>query len=172
MAKLQVDDSRKQFLSDLVGGVQTVLTSLVANTGGEFGTRGESYIGVILVLSSCIIVGLHNILEMLIRVLIRISGSLYVAVGIAMMVAGLFELKSNASLFYLPVERNKLVTSGIFRFVRHPVYGGLVLLCMGLSINSQRWEKVVLSVVLGIVLVRALLYLSQLYPFSCIYFVF
>jgi len=152
VAKLQVDESRTKFLSDLISGVQTVLTSLVANTGGEFGTRGESYMGIILVLACSIIIGLHSVLEMLIRFLIRVSGSLYVAVGIAMIIAGLFELKSNASLFYLPIERNKLVTSGIFRFVRHPVYGGLLLLCIGLSITSQRWDKMVLSVVLGVVL--------------------
>lgn len=153
VAKLQVDESRKKFLGDLVSGVQIVLTSIVANTGGEFGTRGESYMGIILVLSCSIIIGLHSVLEMIIRVLIRISGSLYVAVGIAMITAGLFELKGNASLFYLPIERNKLVTSGIFRMVRHPVYGGLLLLCIGLSITSQRWDKMVLSVVLGVVLV-------------------
>ena len=157
VAKLQADESRKKFLSDLVTGVQTTLTSLVANTGGEFGTRGESYMGIILVLACSIIIGLHGVLEMLIRVLIRVSGSIYVAVGIAMIAAGLFELKANASLFYLPIERNKLVTSGIFRFVRHPVYGGLLLLCIGLSITSQRWDKMVLSVVLGVVLVSVLI---------------
>ena len=153
VAKVQGDETRKQFLSELFSGVQTVLGSLVSNTGGEFGTRGESYMGIILVLSCSIIIGLHSVLEMLIRVLIRVSGSLYVAVGIAMMIAGFFELKGNASFFYLPIERNKLVTTGIYRMVRHPVYGGLLLLCIGLSITSQRWDKMVLSVVLGVVLV-------------------
>jgi protein-S-isoprenylcysteine O-methyltransferase Ste14 len=155
VAKLQGDDSRKKFLGDLVSGVQATLTALVANTGGEFGTRGESYMGIILVLSCSIIIGLHSVLETLIRVLIRVSGSLYVVVGIVMIAAGLFELRANASLFYLPVEKNKLVTSGIFRMVRHPVYGGLLLLCIGLSITSQRWDKMVLSVVLGVVLVSS-----------------
>jgi protein-S-isoprenylcysteine O-methyltransferase Ste14 len=153
VAKLKADDTRNKLMAEVAGTIQVVLSSIVSNTGGEFGTRGESYIGIILVLSCSIIIGLHSVLEIIIRFLIRISASLYVVVGIAMVLAGLFELKANTSLFYLPIERNKLVTSGIFRFVRHPVYGGLLLLCIGLSISSQRWDKMVLSVVLGVVLV-------------------
>ena len=172
MAKLQGDETRKKFLSELISGAQASLSALVSNTGGEFGTRGESYMGIILVLSCSIIIGLHSILEMLIRVLIRVSGSLYVAVGIALIIAGVFELKSNASLFYLPIERNKLVTSGVFRMVRHPIYGGLLLLCIGLSITSQRWDKMVLSVVLGVVLVNHRFLFIYLFYFLFLFFIF
>jgi len=40
----------------------------------------------------------------------------------------------------------------VFQLVRHPMYGGLLLLCIGLSITGRRWDKMVLSVILGLVL--------------------
>lgn len=56
------------------------------------------------------------------------------------------------SLFFTPVERNKLITSGVFRLVRHPIYGGLLLLCFGVSIAAQRFDKLVLTIALAVVL--------------------
>jgi protein-S-isoprenylcysteine O-methyltransferase Ste14 len=96
-------------------------------------SRGEQYVGAIFVLSCSIIIGLHSILEMLIRFLISVSAFLYILVGLALIVFGLFELRANVSLFHLPIERNKLITSGVFCLVRHPMYSGLLLLCIGLT---------------------------------------
>mmetsp|Transcript_34063 Transcript_34063/g.70329 ORF Transcript_34063/g.70329 Transcript_34063/m.70329 type:complete len:420 (+) Transcript_34063:115-1374(+) len=152
VGKIMGGDSRVALVGEIMTGGQVLVTSVMKNNEGEFGTRGEKYLAVIFVLSCSIIIGLHSVLEMVIRFFIGLSASIYVVVGLGLIVTGMFELKSNLSLFYLPIDRNKLVTSGVFRMVRHPVYGGLLLLCIGLSITSQRWDKMVLSVLLGLVL--------------------
>ncbi|KAJ1392417.1 hypothetical protein B484DRAFT_459420 [Ochromonadaceae sp. CCMP2298] len=152
-AMVMGNDSRITLVTNILTSGQVLVTNLIKNTGeGEFGTRGEQYLGAIFVLSCSIILGLHSLLEMLIRFLISVSAGLYIVLGGALIVLGLFELRANVSLFHLPIERNKLITSGVFQLVRHPMYGGLLLLCIGLSITGRRWDKMVLSVILGLVL--------------------
>jgi protein-S-isoprenylcysteine O-methyltransferase Ste14 len=151
--KLSSFDSRDKLFSDVSASSRaTIISAFESINDGEVGSRGEKWSSLILMLVSSILIGLHAFFERLVGFLIRTSSALYILVGILMILNGLLELKSNMSLFFAPVERSKLVTSGVFRLVRHPIYGGLLLLCFGVSIASQRFDKLVLTIALAAVL--------------------
>lgn len=70
------------------------------------------------------------------------SNDAAVLLGLALIMAGgvvaasgLLELRRAAALTALPYPRpeGRMVESGAYRFVRHPVYGGLILVAVGLA---------------------------------------
>lgn len=51
-----------------------------------------------------------------------------------------------------PNEEAKLVTSGIFKTVRHPVYAGLILIGYSIGIGSGPWPHLFLAIGLHVLL--------------------
>lgn len=152
VTKLSSSDTRDKLFSDISASSRaTIISAFESINHGEVGSRGEKWSSLILMVVSSILIGLHAFFERLVVFLIRTSSVMYILVGILMILHGLLELKSNMSLFFVPVERSKLVTSGVFRLVRHPIYGGLLLLCFGVSIAAQRFDKLVLTIALAVV---------------------
>ena len=45
--------------------------------------------------------------------------------------------KNNISFDLASYSRSELKTGGVFEYVRHPIYGGLLLLCFGIAIISN-----------------------------------
>lgn len=54
--------------------------------------------------------------------------------GAAMAVAGLLTLGPNLTPYPEPLEAGRLVERGIYRLVRHPIYGGLAVGALGLAV--------------------------------------
>ena len=65
--------------------------------------------------------------------LMTIAGLGLMVVGGAVAASGLLELQRAAALTPLPYPRpeGRLVESGAYRLVRHPIYGGLILMTLG-----------------------------------------
>jgi len=42
-------------------------------------------------------------------------------------------------------KTSAIVSSGIYRYVRHPLYGSLILLCLGIFFKSPSWPGVALT---------------------------
>lgn len=56
--------------------------------------------------------------------------------GLLVVGAGLLNLGSSASPFPVPVEGSTLRTAGLFRFVRHPIYSGVILWAVASAARS------------------------------------
>jgi protein-S-isoprenylcysteine O-methyltransferase Ste14 len=83
-------------------------------------------------------------------------------IGVAIVLAGLgmriWAVVALGVSFRLTVETHqgqKVVDSGPYRYVRHPAYSGLLLICLGYGLSLQNWLSLVSSVVFP---VAALLY--------------
>ena len=50
--------------------------------------------------------------------------------------------------FPRPVPNGQLVTTGAYRFVRHPIYCGVVIGALGLALATENWSRLVLTAVL------------------------
>lgn len=61
----------------------------------------------------------------------RIAGLVFLTAGLALSVAGLAHLGSSLTVLPSPREDSQLRTGGIYRLVRHPIYGGVILLTAG-----------------------------------------
>lgn len=66
-------------------------------------------------------------------------GLLIFAAGAALGFAGWRALGSNRGPVAAVVEGQTLVTSGVFRLVRHPVYAGTILQFLGAGLALQNW---------------------------------
>lgn len=86
----------------------------------------------------------------------RIGTAMYV-VGLLTAVAGRLQLGKNwANIEDSEVKPDQeLLTTGIYRFVRHPIYGGDVLLLAGLELALNSWLVLGSLVPLAVVVRRA-----------------
>ena len=85
--------------------------------------------------------------------LLRLSGTAIYFVGLATAIVGRLQLGKNwANLEdYKVSSEQTLVTNGIYRYIRHPIYTGDILLLLGLELALNSW--LVLSVILVVVVV-------------------
>ena len=75
-------------------------------------------------------------------------------VGLILGIAALLTVGvRNFSAFPAPREGIKLVTTGPFRFIRHPMYLAVLLVTAPISINAPTTSKVLLLVLLVIILI-------------------
>ncbi len=79
---------------------------------------------------------------------LRIAGMVLVFAGGLVGTLGLLALGKNLSPFPKPIEGGRLVRSGVYRWVRHPIYSGLILSTLGWSLLTDT--------VLGLLLVVGL----------------
>ncbi|KAJ9531797.1 hypothetical protein QJQ45_021950 [Haematococcus lacustris] len=63
-------------------------------------------------------------------------------------VYSLLSLGRNLSPMPVPRARHTLVTSGMYAFVRHPMYAGLLMFCMGLTILTRSETRILLVLLL------------------------
>jgi protein-S-isoprenylcysteine O-methyltransferase Ste14 len=102
----------------------------------EFGPRGEGWVALQLLLGAAIAGGgfvgvywpgsLESFLSVL-GLLIALAGALLVSLGV-------LSLGSSFTPLPRPRARTRLRQGGIFRRVRHPVYGGVILIGLGWSL--------------------------------------
>lgn len=87
----------------------------------------------------------------------RVAGLLIAIAGQFLFVPGLAALHHSLTPFPKPLEHGRLEVGGVYGRVRHPIYGGLILLGLGWSIITSP-----LALVLTVALVPVLEVKSRL----------
>lgn len=150
--RLRDRDYRRRMYRNIHTGFSSALRHLLRNIReGELGKRGEEWVVVQGLLVFSILGGVHPIF----RSLLFLSGLLSTVSGLYLMAHALSDLGELTTPFAPPVQASVVVENGVYRMVRHPMYGGLLLLCGGLSILSGAVEKLVLTLGLAWLLVSA-----------------
>ena len=81
-------------------------------------------------------------------------GLVLVGAGFMLSLAAITELRRNLSPLPAPKPAATLVTSGPYRLVRHPIYGGLALFALGWSLAFGGWVSLASAAALAVVLER------------------
>jgi protein-S-isoprenylcysteine O-methyltransferase Ste14 len=68
---------------------------------------------------------------------VSFSGLIFVAAGAVWFALGLRALGWNLTVFPRPKPGGVLVQHGVYRFARHPIYGGALLMFVGLGVISS-----------------------------------
>lgn len=68
--------------------------------------------------------------------------------GALITTVAVFQLNVNLSPFPSPLPGSKLIENGVYKFVRHPIYTGLILAFFGYAIISDSGYKLLISTVL------------------------
>jgi protein-S-isoprenylcysteine O-methyltransferase Ste14 len=98
---------------------------------------------------------------------LRIVGYLFEAAGFALAISARLALGGSFTLLPRPRERSTLRRHGVYAHARHPIYGALVLIGMGLSFHRSALVFLPTCVLAVVFLLKSILeeaWLTARYP--------
>ena len=115
---------------------------------------------IILVILQFIIIILHfikfeflpNIEIMQVNSIFSFVGFLIIIIASIIMLKAVKELGSNLSPFPKPLANGNLITSGIYSFIRHPMYYSLILISFGFFFIKLSFYYLFLTISLALVI--------------------
>jgi len=81
---------------------------------------------------------------------IMLLGTILIVFGTAVNIAGRLSLKENWGNQIKIYENHTLVESGVYRFVRHPLYASTILMLYGFALLFSNWAVFVLNTLIFI----------------------
>ena len=114
---------------------------------GVWGERGEQWFAVQLALLVFIFSG-----KMPLGWLFNFFGFILLLSGFGMVSIATLTLRECVSPFVIPATTVEFKSEGLYRWVRHPIYGGVILFCTGWSIVSNSLDRAMLTFLLSVVL--------------------
>lgn len=121
----------------------------------SLGPRGEGWVALQLLLLLGIVAAAMALplpVDQTVEQLGRVVGLSLLIGGLVVFALGVVTLGSSLSPLPAPLPSAQLVDRGIYRFIRHPIYAGLVLAALGGSIYAASLVALALSVILAVVL--------------------
>ena len=79
-------------------------------------------------------------------------GILIIIIDFIIMLVSIKDLGRNLSPFPRPINNSNLVTTGIYRFTRHPMYYSLISISFGVFITKLSIYYLFLSIILGLII--------------------
>ena len=79
-------------------------------------------------------------------------GFLIIIIALIILLVAIKDLGRNLSPFPRPINNSKLVTTGIYRFSRHPMYYSLIFISFGVFIIKLTIYYLFLSISLGLII--------------------
>lgn len=73
---------------------------------------------------------------------------IFSASALSILILSVFQLNTNLSPFPSPKSHSNLVTSGIFKYIRHPIYTGLLLGLLSWSLYKNSLFQLCITMVL------------------------
>ena len=75
----------------------------------------------------------------------QIAGILISIFGIVIVIWAVLQLKNSLTAYPTPKDNSQLITNGLYHFVRHPIYTGILLFCFGYAMYSQSIWRLIIS---------------------------
>ena len=79
-------------------------------------------------------------------------GILIIVIAFIIMLVSIKDLGRNLSPFPRPINNSKLVTTGIYRFTRHPMYYSLIFISIGVFIIKLSIYYLFLTIILALII--------------------
>ena len=79
-------------------------------------------------------------------------GFFLIIISTIVMLMSIKDLGSNLSPFPKPIVNGNLITSGIYRFIRHPMYYSLILISFGFFITKLSFYHLCLTISLALII--------------------
>lgn len=78
----------------------------------------------------------------------HIVGAGFSLVGLALVLRAFYQMGSSLSPFPTPRTHGILITTGIFAWIRHPIYSGLMAFVGGLALSTAALTKMIMAVMI------------------------
>lgn len=71
-----------------------------------------------------------------------------VVIGVLTALIALLQLNTNLSPFPTPKPNTTLIKNGVFKYIRHPIYSGIILITFGYGVYQNSLYKIIISILL------------------------
>ena len=88
--------------------------------------------------------------NMMVNQIYRIVGLVLLVIGTGIFLAGLFQLRRNLTPFPSVRPDGHLVTNGIYYFIRHPLYTGIIAGLCGYGLYRGHTDQLIIVVLLAV----------------------
>jgi len=105
------------------------------------------FVGVQLVLFIAYVL-VPSLLNVTVNQIARIVGLAFLIIGTGIFLAGLFQLRKSLTPFPSVRSDGHLVTNGIYRFIRHPLYTGIIAGLFGYGLYRGHAGQLIIVVLL------------------------
>jgi protein-S-isoprenylcysteine O-methyltransferase Ste14 len=79
-------------------------------------------------------------------------GSVLVWVGLVILALSIFKLGASLTASPIPKNDSELKTDGLYKWMRHPIYTGLIATALGLAIEAESLLAILVALVLIVLL--------------------
>ena len=83
---------------------------------------------------------------------VSLLGLVLMALASVVLLVSFVALGNSLTASPLPKQRGQLVTTGLYAYVRHPIYSGLLLLSLGVVLDAGWWPQLVVALMLFLLL--------------------
>lgn len=81
---------------------------------------------------------------------IETIGLFFAIVGLLAIALAMLQLNKNLTPFPTPKDSGTLIQTGIFKFVRHPIYSGIILATLGFGVQDSNAWKIAIGLCLWV----------------------
>ncbi len=85
-----------------------------------------------------------GILELFIPELIKSISLIFAIIGVLIALLALIQLNKNLSPFPTPKSEGKLIRTGLYKLVRHPIYSGILIGLGGFAVFTSSGYRVII----------------------------
>jgi protein-S-isoprenylcysteine O-methyltransferase Ste14 len=89
---------------------------------------------------------------------IQIVGYLSILFGFLVFLLGIYQLRTYISIFPTPVRDGELITTGIYKYIRHPMYTGLFFVLIGYGAVSLNFYRLLIAIVIILIVLEKVEY--------------
>lgn len=82
------------------------------------------------------------------RIGIKLLGSILFALGMFVVLIAIIQLNKNLTVFPTPKKNSNLVSTGLYKYIRHPIYTGIILVTIGFGFYSDSVYRLMVGLLL------------------------
>lgn len=84
------------------------------------------------------------------NIFLTYTGLAIAVLGFLVIIVAILQLNKNLTPFPTPIDRGTLIQTGLYKFVRHPIYSGIILAAFGFGLYHESIWKMGIGLVLWV----------------------
>ena len=97
-------------------------------------------------------------IDLQVWILFQYAGLAVSIAGIVLLILSFVNLNKNLTPFPTPKGNSTLITTGVYQYIRHPVYAGILFMVAGYGVYSQNTLRLLISIVLLVLFISKAAY--------------
>lgn len=89
-------------------------------------------------------------LQLTLPIVVQKIGITSTIIGVLIILIALLQLNKNISPFPTPKSASQLITTGLYKYIRHPIYTGIIATLLGYSLYTESGYKLLITSLLYI----------------------